>query len=249
MNRIEINTSQNVKIEYAIAGTHLRGIALFLDIMVIFFSYMLLSYIFSFAFMNSKAALYILFLVLTPFVAFYSLWSEFLFNGQTLGKKITGIQVIRLDGEEPTFFDSFNRWAMRILDIWFSVFILGFLLITGNKKGQRLGDIIAGTTVILKNQDTEYRLEDILKLNQIDKINYEFTFGSLERLSESDVLLIKNLVLRFRRHRNAGHRKAVNEMIEKLRTVITFDSEPRNTDESKIKFLNQLISQFVIFTR
>src|SRR5690606_6516862 len=144
---------------------------------------------------------------------------------------------------------SFNRWAMRILDIWFSVFILGFLLITGNKKGQRLGDIIAGTTVILKNQDTEYRLEDILKLNQIDKINYEFTFGSLERLSESDVLLIKNLVLRFRRHRNAGHRKAVNEMIEKLRTVITFDSEPRNTDESKIKFLNQLISQFVIFTR
>ena len=67
--------------------------------------------------------------------------------GQTIGKLITGIKVVKINGEPCDFKASFVRNILRIVDVIF-VYIVGAVLIARSDKNQRFGDRIADTTVI-----------------------------------------------------------------------------------------------------
>lgn len=69
------------------------------------------------------------------------------FEGQTLGKKLMGLKVIKMDGSRYGFFESLKR---RICD-WLDFALLGLpaLIITHNTPyRQRLGDMWAKTCVV-----------------------------------------------------------------------------------------------------
>src|SRR5690606_41820504 len=59
---------------------------------------------------------------------FYSLWTELVFNGQTLGKILFKIRVVKLDGYRAGFTEYFTRWAFRIVDFWTGLFFLLFFI-------------------------------------------------------------------------------------------------------------------------
>jgi uncharacterized RDD family membrane protein YckC len=68
-------------------------------------------------------------------------------SGQTLGKRLLGIRVVKADGTKPSGGAIALRTVLRIIDgIAFYLVGLIFILATGRKR-QRLGDIAAGTTV------------------------------------------------------------------------------------------------------
>lgn len=67
--------------------------------------------------------------------------------GQTLGKKAFHLYVVDTSGKPPSIFQAFLR---RMLDI-FEIMLLGIpalLMINHSEKNQRIGDMIAGTTVV-----------------------------------------------------------------------------------------------------
>jgi len=80
-------------------------------------------------------------LALTNFVIFP------LFSGQSLGKILTGLKVVRIDGGEPPLKNLLIRHFIGY-PLMFLTLGLGFLISAFNQKGRALHDYLAGTVVI-----------------------------------------------------------------------------------------------------
>lgn len=248
MRTIEIRTTQNVTIEYELADLKDRFFAYFIDWLIIIAFYTFLAivlattvgeYIFDSA-INSN--FFFLFLPLGLFV-FYQLFSEVLANGQSFGKKAMGIKVVRLDGKEPTLSDFLLRSAFHMVDTFTSLGIVAAILVSTSSKSQRLGDMTANTTVIKVKFSLRFRLEDILKINTLD--DYEPAYPEVRKLSEQDMLLIKTIISRYRRHRNKAHQEVVDELVTTLVGQLDLVEPPRD----KIGFLKTLIRDYIVLTR
>lgn len=241
MANIEINTTQNVKIEYQLAGVGHRFLAFLIDFIILFVLIILISF-------NSDETSIVYYLVVTIIifvVVFYTLASELIGNGQTIGKLAMGIKVVKLNGDEMAFYDYFTRWSMRLIDIYFSSGTIAMLLITSNKNGQRTGDIIAGTTVIKKKNNYGFQLYDIQNLNKKKKEDYTFEYPNTYQLNEKDVILIKNLLYRYKKFNNQAHHNALINLSSKVSETLNIDTIPNN----KINFLNKIVSEYIILTR
>ncbi len=67
--------------------------------------------------------------------------------GQTVGKMLLGIQVIREDdGEVPGLGAATIRTLLRLIDGLFG-YLVGFVAVLASSKRQRLGDMVARTLV------------------------------------------------------------------------------------------------------
>jgi uncharacterized RDD family membrane protein YckC len=81
------------------------------------------------------------------FIFTYFIVLESLF-GQTIGKKLTGIRVIRSDGSKPGFKAGLIRNILRLVDGLPVLQLLGITLIIITDEKTRFGDIVAKTRVV-----------------------------------------------------------------------------------------------------
>lgn len=87
----------------------------------------------------------------TAFAFFgYFAISEAKFQGQTLGKKALNVRVISVDGTPITVRQAWLRNLLRIADFLPAVYIAGVTSILANQRAQRLGDMVAGTMVVVE---------------------------------------------------------------------------------------------------
>jgi uncharacterized RDD family membrane protein YckC len=104
----------------------------------------------------------------------YFVLLETVWNGQTLGKKLIGIQVVREDGRPIDFSTAIIRNILRVVD-GLIFYLVGAILIWRSPIKQRLGDRIAHTVVIKTSQSNE----------NIKRKKSKITFGST---SDADYL-------------------------------------------------------------
>lgn len=69
-------------------------------------------------------------------------------KGQTIGKMVMGIIVVKENGEPCDFLAALLRNVIRIIDILPQLYLIGFIFIALSEKKQRLGDRLAGTIVV-----------------------------------------------------------------------------------------------------
>lgn len=191
MSKIQIETTQNVTIEYELASIADRIVASLIDSLIIFGYIMglfLISAIWG-GIINIKFGIAIGIVFYLP-VLFYDLLCEIFFDGQSFGKRIKKIKVVKLDGSQPTVLSYFLRWILRPVDILFTYGSVAIVTILVNGKGQRLGDLAANTTVI--KTKVEASLEDTIYLD-INK-NYEITFPQVSALNDYDIATIKEVI-------------------------------------------------------
>jgi uncharacterized RDD family membrane protein YckC len=236
MSTIEITTTQNVVIQYRMASVMERVLAFIIDMMAL----AILTSIAGVALGRFEALWFAVFILL----GFYSLISEQLMDGQTLGKKALGIRVIRIDGSQATFADFFNRWALRFLDIWLSWGSVAILSILNSPNQQRLGDKAAGTILVKKRASDSYLLTDILKLNQNKE--YQALYPEVTALSEQEVLAIKRLIVRSTKDKSNPHlkelaRKTYLSLVDRLGLDVQ-ETRP-------LPFLRRLVKDYVMLTR
>jgi uncharacterized RDD family membrane protein YckC len=86
------------------------------------------------------------FIIMMGFWVFYFPLAEGI-SGQTIGKKIFKIKVIKEDGSAVVFGDTIIRRILDIVDFLF-LGLLGFLIARSTRKKQRMGDMIAKTIVV-----------------------------------------------------------------------------------------------------
>jgi uncharacterized RDD family membrane protein YckC len=78
----------------------------------------------------------------------YFLLFEWLWQGQTPGKRLLGIRVIQRLGTAVSFYQSAVRNLLRVVDSLPAFYALGFVVAACNRENRRLGDLAADTLVV-----------------------------------------------------------------------------------------------------
>jgi len=237
MQRIDINTTQNVTIQYESAPWKDRVVAYFIDMVVLTTAIFIMA-LFMEALMPQLSYLFT-FLILF----FYTLAFEVFNQGQSLGKKAMNIKVVKLNGKNPTLKDYALRWAFRLMDIYFSFGIVASVLIGSSNKSQRLGDIMAHTTVIRVKPSLGISLASLKKINTLE--HYKPTYEGVTRFNETDIILIKDVLSRVKQYPNQAHRMALNTLVDTVRKQLDLDK----VTTSKETFLQTVIKDYVVLTR
>jgi len=243
MQTIEIQTTQNVNIEYPVASVGDRVVAGLIDqlimvgylIAIIFFYIWLLNVTEGTSFSYPVAYFVILFLPLF----FYHLLCETYLNGQSFGKKIMKMRVVKLDGTQAGIGSYFLRWILAPIDIYFTYGSVGLVTMIVNGKGQRLGDLAAHTTVV--KLKAEIKLDDTIL--RVTPTNYEVKFSQVSALSDKDISLVKEVLdLNFKKPDITVYTRILNktkEAIEK-KIGVTTTLHPLNFLDTVLKDYNYL---------
>ena len=150
MQNVGIHTTQNVFIHHQLAGLGDRIGAYLLDLAIIVAYGFAVFFIIALLEMELSNSLMLVFFL--P-VFFYDLLFEILMDGQSPGKRQLRIKVVKLDGTQPTLGSYILRWILRPIDVLFYGGVAILCIVIGG-KGQRLGDIPAGTTVVKLAKDS-----------------------------------------------------------------------------------------------
>lgn len=245
MSQIAINTSQNVNINFTVAGVGERMLAFIIDLLIriayvvtilyLFFNIFDLGYLLNGLDGWSIRAVY---LVLTFPVYIYPLVLESLMEGQTPGKKLMKIKVVKIDGYQASFADYMIRWVFRIVDVSFAG-VVGLISMIVSKNNQRLGDIASGTAVIsLKNNIniSHTILENIHE-------NYIPSFPQVIALSDNDMRIIKD---NYTKALKADDRQIINKLSDKIKSILKLEIDPTKMTERQ--FIGVIIKDYNYYT-
>lgn len=155
-DQLTIDTPEQVAIRFPIAGVGSRFLALLADTLVQGLAYvvLVLIYILVIASGNAVDATPTKWLIATMIsVHFLLYWGYFTifeayWNGQTPGKRLCKLRVIRDSGRQITFFESMTRNLLRAVDGLPGFYAVGVVAMLCNRRNKRLGDLAAGTLVV-----------------------------------------------------------------------------------------------------
>jgi uncharacterized RDD family membrane protein YckC len=150
--RLEVETPDHVVLRYDLAGAGNRGFAAVLDFLIASVISSTALVVVSWAGAYSGASLFVL-AGFTLIVTLILIWAyfilfEWLWNGQTIGKRAFRLRVINEDGSPARFTAVFIRNLIRLVDFLPALYGVGVMAIVLSPKSQRLGDLAAGTYVV-----------------------------------------------------------------------------------------------------
>ena len=187
MNKLLVNTPQNVQIEYNIAPLGKRVLAYIIDAIIRIILAYSLFFVSEHLPYNDEWMQYGIDSAIFFIVLMYPLILEILMNGQTVGKLIMKIRVIRMDGNRANNFDYFLRWVIGIVEIYLFFGMIALITAIVNKNGQRLGDIVANTCLIDLNPKLDLSQTIFAEVSQ----TYKIRFPEVYRLSDRDINIVK----------------------------------------------------------
>jgi len=234
MASIQVRTTQNVFINYPVASIGDRIIAHLLD-QLIRIVYAIAIVILFFTLEIKTEWIWGVCIVL-PWLL-YSLLFEILMNGQTPGKRVLRIQVIRLNGSPATVGDYILRWIFGIVDFGILSGAIAVIVISMGGKGQRLGDLVAGTSVVKLVEQKEITAKEIFV--QAEEA-YQPTFTQAAQLNDQEIEIIQRAL---EVNRDQGNPQPVLAVVEKIKNQFGIQ-----TDLPPVKFLYVLIKDYNHFS-
>lgn len=149
----------------------------------------------------------IAFMILTLFLLFagYFIFFEWLWSGQTPGKRLMKLRVIREDGRPITIWEAIARNLLRVFDaipgFVVPVYSIGLITIFLNRRDQRVGDLFAGTVVIRERMDEAPTFAETFSnpiadaaFRRVQKPT-KFT-ADLSKLNDGDIEVVESLLRR-----------------------------------------------------
>ena len=168
---IEIVTPENIAFEYRLAGPFRRLVAYAIDLALRIVAFVGISMALSMTlswFIGGAitGVILILFFLLSWF---YGGLFETFMNGQTPGKRMLGIRVLTVSGQPINGMQAIMRNILRTADelpllslhmfvpeapafYIIPTFVLGLIVMTCNRRFQRMGDLVCGTMVVVEDR-------------------------------------------------------------------------------------------------
>lgn len=244
MRTISINTTQNVAIEYELAGLLERIMAFLLDSLIVGAYIGIVSWLWLLmGGADEKMLFFLVVFFLFPVFIAYHLICEAMWNGQSIGKKALGIKVIKCNGQQMDMGDYGKRWMFRLIDILLSGGTVAMLTIMSNDYNQRLGDIVGDTCVIKTSPRNQMSINDVLKIKTQE--NYEPKYEGVMRFTEEDMLLLKNTLDRAKLNPNEHYKKLLIELVDKICNELDIQERPKKRTE----FLKTILNDYIVLTR
>src|SRR4051812_6515924 len=158
-DRYTIDTPENIEFAYDIAGIGSRFLAAMIDTLLIGVAETIVILIVGLT--SSALGLHAtdsLLAALGSLLAFAILWGyyiafELLWNGQSPGKRVIGLRVVREGGRPITFVGSAIRNLIRIVDFLPALYGIGVVVMFVDRRSRRLGDLAAGTLVVKERRN------------------------------------------------------------------------------------------------
>jgi uncharacterized RDD family membrane protein YckC len=169
-DQLSIDTPEHVSLRLPVAGVGSRFLAILADTLLQIVAYILFLVAFSLLVSgihtsgaNTAPASprvmgwTIAILVFLHFLAYWGYFTLFegLWRGQTPGKRLFKLRVIKDTGRQIGFVESMARNLLRIVDALPGMYLIGILAVLLHPQRKRLGDMVAGTLVIHAEELTE----------------------------------------------------------------------------------------------
>jgi len=239
MSNLQINTTQNVNLDYKIVSIGERIVAFMIDGFILYLYAVLVSYIgrvIGYVYDDTWTQRGLVSLIFLT-AMFYSLLMHSLFNGRTVGKILMKMRVVRVDGTPVHWSNYLVRWMLRLVDIWIFLGSIGLLTILFSEKRQRLGDAAAGTVVISTKNKTKIShtiLEEV-------KETYKPKFTNVTMLTDKDVRLIKNT---FRIAKKSNDHRTMKALRDKVESILATNSELYD-----VQYLDTVLKDYNFYTQ
>ncbi|MFQ5682720.1 MAG: RDD family protein [Candidatus Binatia bacterium] len=169
---------------------------------------------------------------------FYYGLSEYLMQGQTFGKRVASIRVVKIDGFSLDVGSVFIRNLFRVADHFPPLWVVP--LVSG--KSQRLGDMIAGTIVVTDESPRMSKLrEDLLSRSPEHRV-FHFDGATLGRALPSDIEVVEKIIERNAslsdQEKEALLKKVCEPLVKRLRV------EPPDPDQRMSFLIDFLAAEF-----
>ncbi len=236
MEQFQIETAQNISIDQNTAHLGDRMLAYIIDSLVILI-YTVLVVILLVSLDVDFVDMWALYLLLNLPAFLYYLLLETFMDGKTIGKSMMYIRVVKIDGSKPSFASYFIRWILRIVDVVLTSGGLAVLTILVRGKGQRIGDMAAGTTVI--SEKKRISLKDTL-LRELPE-DYAPKFPQVTIFMDAEMQTIKEL---YDSSKRKGDHQVILSLSDRIKRVTDIV-----TDLKPIDFVDVVIKDYNYYTQ
>lgn len=163
----------------------------------------------------------------------YAPLCEVLNRGQSLGKHLLDIRVVKADGSTPSLSAYLLRWLLFVIDVPLTGG-LGLVVALLNKNNQRLGDLAAGTIVI---KEKNYRKIQV-SLDEFDYLtqNYRPVYPQAADLSLEQI----NVITKTLAAGQSDRFRHIQQLAEKVRSLLTV----RQAEPSDERFLQTVLRDY-----
>jgi len=245
---VKLDTGFNIEVDFPVSPFHKRLFAWIIDLAVmgayLWAGNKLLSLLFSNSWSEMKWADVLFGLP----VLLYHAALEISCNGQSVGKMAMNIQVITLDGGQPSISQYLIRWIFRLVDLpwwisaaivagglpwWSTLFLfcgLGSIIIS--PKSQRIGDLLAGTIIIDNKSRTSWQDTVFTELES----GYKPKYPQVMQLSDKDINTLKSIIESVKKNGNFDLSMRIRDRIISKLGI--------QTNEDSLDFLETLLKDY-----
>jgi uncharacterized RDD family membrane protein YckC len=236
MDKFQIETAQNVNIVQNVAGVGDRILAYLVDSVLIGIYIITIVILMSWLEMDDDLSFIIIMTVGLP-IFLYHLLFEMFWNGQSPGKRVMKLRVVKIDGSKPAFSNFLIRWLLRIIDLTLTSGAVALVTILLNGKGQRLGDIAATTTVISEKPTMSLSQTLLVDIPE----DYKPMYPQVTVFTDNEMQTIKSV---YNDAKYEGNHNVILKLAAKVSDVMEIKYEG-----TPIAFVNKVIQDYNFYTQ
>lgn len=158
--QLDVATPERVAMQLPVAGIGYRSLAYLIDVSLILSFWIIVYFLYALTgpdvlkVLGSMSTFARVAATLGLFFFQWIYWTaaEVLWRGQTPGKRLMKIRVVRTDGSPVGVFESAVRNLLRIVDFLPVAYGVGVVVMLIDKQHRRLGDLVAGTVALREEQ-------------------------------------------------------------------------------------------------
>ncbi|MFD0939960.1 RDD family protein [Pedobacter boryungensis] len=199
METVKVNTSQHIDIDYPVAGLGERFAGWLIDMGLFIAIFLIFLILFSMTGLSGSGLFDTIMLIIYGVgYVFYDLLCEVFMNGQSIGKRLVKIKVISLNGAQASLGQYFIRWVFRIVDFPLTSWVGGLICVAVTENKQRIGDIVAGTTLIKTVPRTQFQH---IAFHPVAE-EYNPVFDGVNQMTDRDIELVHEVLNTYYKTRN-----------------------------------------------
>ncbi|WP_025745635.1 RDD family protein [Kallotenue papyrolyticum] len=174
----------------------------------------------------------------------YFIFFETFWNGQTPGKRLLGLRMVRVGGRPLGFLGSVLRNVIRLIDFLPAFYALGLLVMFVDRRSRRLGDIAAGAIAV--RERGALTLESLTQSRALPPPvppATQITIPNLQVLRREDYELLVEFLQRRRALSPEARSRLAHQLVAglELRLGVPIELVPPATEE---QFLQQVVAEY-----
>jgi uncharacterized RDD family membrane protein YckC len=233
-----IETPEQIGLHFALAGVGSRFLAILLDTVFQIVAALLVTIaivaVIAVTGPGGAPSVWLLaFAALGAFLLLYGYFAifEILWNGQTPGKRIIGIRVIKESGRPLTPAETIGRNLMRIVDQMPAMYAIGLVTMFLNSRNKRLGDLVAGAIVIRESKQNKEKPWLATPAGPSQPLPAQPAYPAAQRISVENLRLLDTFLNRRHEMTADVRSRMANQILARLNEQMEIPDHGRPAEE------------------